>query len=1639
MPEILKRTSFGLLRTNPKLSTNIKIVADSRNKIYLETIDADPLLSKSIYKGYEVSSNGSYSFDLKRFYSQSGNQIPKNIAYMLFEEDASLEIKDRYKNQFDFTYGYGMYPKNSRIYPEEFAIFAPLWIETDNIPEYFVIFKMDGPVTVNINDPSVVSLAGGSTANFDTASILNDLVINPSRFMDNYVRKAKIIKSFDLTDKTSIGKYIRNHVNDPRFPESPLYTNFQKGNLSNWQGVSYTSGGFCKIPQDIYKDYVLVDKTVTENDDFITNGFYRYGVVCANLLNLEFLFDDPEQTDYQFSRYFGLYMSAVELGKFFLDQNRLYADKDIESTQIPRPISPTIGSPTNTIDQIQSNEKGIKIYPNVNFESGSTSPYSGRLLNFSEIQNPRFGYVKDRDGNLYSIDQNQNWESTYAIAATGSSGPSFIVDTDYLRIKNNTVNWKTFTGFDVPFQYIPSYTTDKRGRPIAAFEVTGTITPGDEIRIKYVDWNSPGASGMIDFFTLDGLNSIPAGNANGLSFSILGTKEKIAESISKAINNIQSYTGEYQIFSSISKGSSVYIFCRTDSENWNKLKYSLFSNSPTFPFKPFNQYKQATQQLYQPSPISISTVQFGWFFEDNFAGGNNNPSSRIVVEKTYINEFRSDDDLIYIKTERGFDTTSAYGLYTDEPIFNTNGDIVDFKNIDKYFVVNLSNTQESVDFGSSRKIGLYKYAKNSNGYLSIFPIRDFDFDFHSTEYNKSADSSIDKLYGWYSDTSVWTDTQPIFDPSLLSPSGITIIDSTFGPSSSFVINGEFQRLTGLSNELLDTETSVSNEYDRLKENDIPELALSSRVVPFINKWVYDNESVDVRENPYRMNTDQTFGYTNFSPSFEEFGSNPKLFTEEWTYLQKYPPYMSFDEKVNSYSYFDYDLYFPDLPTIGVTGSTTIYAGLTGGTGASANLLSIVEDYFKSYFTRETVGGSAINRDFKYSIFAYGDDVRFSETLFRGVKTTIKDRSEFSPINYNIESLRFLPNSKYNGYKFSAVLTYSSSGTNYTFIKNDKWKTLTLVIQADLKDVFLQYYDRDPISGATGATHSFIDRSSLYTLTSKYKLNPGGTGFAYDDTNITGAIGGSIFYWEDIPGVGFRVYGGEDQFGSFTNFSEELTLNVNGTYNNLNVINPGNPNYNFTFSQISQVNSGSFVCQQITGPGFSPGPTGTIVGGAGINSCSVDGFSIPPVWNPSSFSTYVSTFNYNPIYVGGGYNAYSRILEEISFASIAKAINQGDPNVNYFQVSEIGEVTENRYVVELVLPDYPFKASYLKSEALKKKPVDLQNSADVIGYEITADDSLTLNQLARNRGGYSPKFKDVFKFIDTDDIKNEDLQYRNIQMLTDIGYLQDYQISTLNNVYFNKVNIENPNVILRYSASEARSIYPLIGEIAIDYSNFFGFRSNWDPFYYWKYSRRDTRSTVMGTREPKEEKSFFGSKVVAIPNQIRLETFPGGDDTVENKLPNKNSFINTGKSIASLKITESRKETLNLRVFTTLALQTFLIGDGFGNEFNKYINPEYSFGNPDLDDDVKLYIQENIFDRYIIKEIIFWEKFWERGNSLPQVQFGLTDIQKIQAGYTKSKNFSINPLFVGSLDFDLIYTLPNDRNSSIAFTVVLEKK
>jgi hypothetical protein len=132
-------------------------------------------------------------------------------------------------------------------------------------------------------------------------------------------------------------------------------------------------------------------------------------------------------------------------------------------------------------------------------------------------------------------------------------------------------------------------------------------------------------------------------------------------------------------------------------------------------------------------------------------------------------------------------------------------------------------------------------------------------------------------------------------------------------------------------------------------------------------------------------------------------------------------------------------------------------------------------------------------------------------------------------------------------------------------------------------------------------------------------------------------------------------------------------------------------------------------------------------------------------------------------------------------------------------------------------------------------------------------------------------------------------------------------------------------------------------------------------------------------------------------------------------------------------------TLELNIFTGLVLENWLIQNGFGASFTKYIDPNYSFGNKGLEDDIKLYIKENIYERYYVADVNFYERVMKKGENLPAFNWELDDQGKLSAGYVQSKDFSVTNFSTESLDFALSYSVPVTKRTSIALSIILRKK
>ena len=251
--KLLENSSFALVRTNPKLTTNVKLVFDTKNGIFLESFDANTELSKSKYKAFKVSNKSTYDFDLNRFYNKG--ETPSDIIFDVHRKLSDISVHENFGDQYEFTYSYGATSINSKTYSEEFGILAPIWLER-TIPDYFIIFRIDGPVTVNninVNSEN------------DNASITE----NPNLFVDNILKNSTIIKTFNLTENSEYGKYLRNYRNSERFPDVPFVFTTQREQSSYWNGIDINKGGFVSKSEFVYDRLFATDSTIIEDEFYL--------------------------------------------------------------------------------------------------------------------------------------------------------------------------------------------------------------------------------------------------------------------------------------------------------------------------------------------------------------------------------------------------------------------------------------------------------------------------------------------------------------------------------------------------------------------------------------------------------------------------------------------------------------------------------------------------------------------------------------------------------------------------------------------------------------------------------------------------------------------------------------------------------------------------------------------------------------------------------------------------------------------------------------------------------------------------------------------------------------------------------------------------------------------------------------------------------------------------------------------------------------------------------------------------------------------------------------------------------------------------------------------------------------------------
>ena len=270
---LTSNASFQLVRTNPKLTGNLKLTVNEAGDLWLNAIKANVELSKDDYSRFPVDTEQSLASNIFRFFKNG--TTPNEIIFSLPREADLTRTSADFKDQYDFSnYFSGVKYFPSSKYSEKFSYLAPLYLKQD-LPKYFVIFKIKDP----LNSPIDVS-----KTNFEAGQSRTDYLIE-------LFKTATIVKTFDMGPSSKLGSYLRTYMSSPNYPSGPLSVAFGEDDYSTWNGILVDSGVFGSRGELFYNQY-RQSSPLKSFEETITKGFERNGVIVSNILNLEFIFND---------------------------------------------------------------------------------------------------------------------------------------------------------------------------------------------------------------------------------------------------------------------------------------------------------------------------------------------------------------------------------------------------------------------------------------------------------------------------------------------------------------------------------------------------------------------------------------------------------------------------------------------------------------------------------------------------------------------------------------------------------------------------------------------------------------------------------------------------------------------------------------------------------------------------------------------------------------------------------------------------------------------------------------------------------------------------------------------------------------------------------------------------------------------------------------------------------------------------------------------------------------------------------------------------------------------------------------------------------------------------------------------------
>ena len=1476
------KSSFGVIRANPRISGNLKLSVDSSQNIWLNSIDSNSEMSKNQYKGYRLSPDGDFPLDVYHFFNEG--KTPTNYIFGINGEDS---IRDTYteslEDQYDGTYNMGVTPLISGIYNEDFSYLAPLYLGKD-IPKYFVIFRIDDPIdfsyVIKVNSltsgksykvledygldtaastykPYTVESDGvqytsgtiftattgiftviqgiGSITLFDpnyNIPLVGDI---QNHFVDNILPKSSVVATFSLNSDSKVGKYIRKIQSNKNYSSDLINIKFEDQALSTYNGVSIKDGVFCKKGEYLNKDFTN-DSTIIEFDQLITDGFKRNDVISYNLLNLEFLFNDADADLYSINRYYGLYVDDIPTGSFQLSGDLFYKDS-YSIGNLPAPKNKTQISNKMPASFFQKNDNGIRLFIDQNSKWGYLPSSDDTHVN----ERLKMFYIKDKNENFYSYKQIKDYGSSATDTdkwGTGSSQDNLVI------LKNKLLDLSLFSGIDkTKTKEYKAKMTQTTGRSYSILRIAGELLPGDAIVLYHPFGSNVIGNKRFDYFVASALTYLIGGwgpgsfiNSDGAYyFHPFGTNAEIAKSISGILNTV-----EYKSYRAFHIDDEVVI--RTNgSDSKIDETYSLYVYKDFYNKAKFD--AQGKIFINEIDGVDINT-------DIKFIGGSKYTNTRIKVKKGDANKITAGKS--YIKTNSGYSLVKSIGKCIDYNDYELQKELI--KDYSTHSIIEISDHTHTILLGTSETIMVEELANIETGVFSMYGLKDLDIDFWSSTYGRTPTEE----YYRYLDVQP-NGITPIYngiDYAVAKGAIVEYMGNTYGPDSNFIFRGGtgtgytlIQSSTvsranviptlylnpdiineaissGLNNPQVDIDkfpgfiglqeikflsdiSSIStkkdqmnfgkadSEYDVLKENYLKNLVTLSRVTPYITKWVYSGGS-DVRGNDYRLNCSPAFTPLNFSPSFFSPGRDPLYFTNEW-YLLENPPISA----------------TPNL----LKNNSSYCAGVI--------LLSELEkadpslpDYFLNYFTIDGKDYYDIDNirfsdlvskpiEERYTYFNFDSASGFSETLFRGIKLRIKERTD-SSLQTKERNLFKIGDKKLDGYKFSCILKsiedpdpyHVTSPVTFDVHQNDTFKHVTFIITIVNNDS--RFTDLEKLSNLlyNVAGEANVEFSNS---TGSYYYNPTGI---YGDSDYFGLYsikdkyrnsiyktyhsGDTIFYTDYLKinngGIIFSTIG-DVKLSAGLNMSSRATIGIEPYVDVASIGGLGivpiavnhsydtdlreevkfySPNTPYNLGGIGFRNAYTLFSPSAITPGLNsfsiPWPIGAGKKYLNFKDVSYSDYYFdftglgypPPSFTRVPVPIPYSKFSDSAVYqakTGNGY--WDSVLNKISFPEIYNLFINDSRSINYTRsywdsVNNTTVIDNGTFILEFIKP-----SSFLQTA--RKIPIQDNYKPDAytnttIGYELIEEKSIS--EFFRYSGGYSPKFRDILFF---DNLKIENLK------------------------------------------------------------------------------------------------------------------------------------------------------------------------------------------------------------------------------------------------------------------------------------------